>query len=133
MLEYKHMVRSSTCSVLVVDDNAEQVNILKKILTREGYEVSSATSGADALKIVEDEPIDVLITDMSMPEMDGITLLKKAKAVKKNLPIIIITAFGEWGPYAEALREGAADFLSKPFKVDEILKVLRRVVQELPR
>lgn len=126
-------MRTGTCSVLVVDDNAEQVNILKKILAREGYSVSSATSGPDALKIVQDEDIDVLVTDMSMPEMDGITLLKKAKAIKKNLPVIIITAFGEWGPYAEALREGAADFLSKPFKVDEILKVIRRVVQETPR
>ena len=124
---------NSSCCVLVVDDNVEQVNILKKILVREGYEVSSAIKGTDALKIVQEEPIDVLITDMSMPEMDGITLLKKAKVIKKNLPVIIITAFGEWGPYAEALREGAADFLSKPFKVDEILKVLKRVVQEIPR
>ena len=124
---------NSTCRVLVVDDNAEQVNILKKILVREGYEVSSAIRGADALKIVQEESIDVLITDMSMPEMDGITLLKKAKVIKKNLPVIIITAFGEWGPYADALREGAFDFLSKPFKVDEILKVLKRVVQEIPR
>ncbi len=117
--------------MLVVDDNAEQVNILKKILEREKYSVCSATSGADALKLLQAEPVNVLITDMSMPEMDGITLLKKAKAIKQALPVIIITAFGEWGPYAEALREGAADFLSKPFKVDEILKVLRRVVEEM--
>ena len=126
-------MKNDFCKVLVVDDNIEQVSILKKILVREGYEVSSATGGAAALKIVQEESVDVLITDMSMPEMDGITLLKKAKGIKKNLPVIIITAFGEWGPYAEALREGAADFLSKPFKVDEILKVLRRIVQELPR
>ena len=126
-------MRNTSCNVLVVDDNAEQVNILKKILAREGYAVSAATSGDDALKIIQDATVDVLITDMSMPEMDGITLLKKAKVLKKNLPVIIITAFGEWGPYAEALREGAADFLSKPFKVDEILKVLKRVVQEIPR
>ena len=126
-------MRNDSCTVLVVDDNVEQVNILKKILMREGYSVSSATCGDDALKIVQQGSVDVLITDMSMPEMDGITLLKKAKEVKKNLPVIIITAFGEWGPYAEALREGAADFLSKPFKMDEILKVLKRVVQEIPR
>lgn len=126
-------MRNASCSVLVVDDNVEQVNILKKILAREGYEVSSAIRGADALRLLQEGAVDVLITDMSMPEMDGITLLKKAKAIKKNLPVIIITAFGEWGPYAEALREGAADFLSKPFKVDEILKVLKRVVEEIPR
>ena len=126
-------MRTGTSSVLVVDDNPDNVNILKKILAREGYAVSSATSGPEALKIIQDAEVDVLVTDMSMPEMDGITLLKKAKALKKNLPVIIITAFGEWGPYAEALREGAADFLSKPFKVDEILKVIRRVLQETPK
>ncbi len=123
----------SAYDVLVVDDNTEQVNILNKILTREGYRVSSAANGVEALKIVETSNVDVLITDMSMPEMDGITLLKKAKVIKKDLPVIIITAFGEWGPYAEALREGAADFLSKPFKLDEILKVLKRVCTEIPR
>ena len=126
-------MKKDSCSVLVVDDNVEQVNILKKILTREGYAVASATCGSDALKIIQEDSVDVLVTDMSMPEMDGITLLKKAKTLKKGLPVVIITAFGEWGPYAEALREGAADFLSKPFKVDEILRVLRRVVEETPR
>ena len=125
-------MQNGSRTVLVVDDNVEQVNILKKILVREGYGVLSASCGADALKIVGEDSVDVMITDMSMPEMDGITLLKKAKEAKKNLPVIVITAFGEWGPYAEALREGAADFLSKPFKMDEILKVLRRVVQEMP-
>ncbi len=117
-----------SCKILVVDDNEEQVSIIKKALNAEGYSVSPATSGALALSILEKEKVDVLVCDMSMPEMDGITLLKKVKEIYPGMPVIIITAFGDWGKYAEALREGAAEFLSKPFKMEELMKTIRKVL-----
>ncbi|HRZ87631.1 MAG TPA: response regulator [bacterium] len=114
-------------TLLVVDDNIEQVNILEKIFTKEGYAVRVASSGFDALKIVESEDVNIVITDMSMPGMSGLKLLKQIKDKKPGVEVIIITAFGEWGSYAEALKEGAYEFLNKPFKVDDIMNLVRGI------
>ena len=119
------MANAKKTKLLVVDDNVEQVNILEKIFTKDGYQVNVASSGFDALKIVESEDIDIVITDMSMPGMSGLKLLKQIKEKKPAIEVIIITAFGEWGSYAEALKQGAYEFLNKPFKVEDILNLVR--------
>lgn len=125
------MANAKKTKLLVVDDNVEQVNILEKIFTKDGYQVNVASSGFDALKIVESEDIDIVITDMSMPGMSGLKLLKQIKEKKPAIEVIIITAFGEWGSYAEALKQGAYEFLNKPFKVEDILNLVRGIENKL--
>jgi two-component system response regulator (stage 0 sporulation protein F) len=125
------MTNAKSMKLLVVDDNVEQVNILEKIFTKDGYQVKVASSGFDALKIAESEDIDIVITDMSMPGMSGLKLLKQIKEKKPSVEVIIITAFGEWGAYAEALKEGAYEFLNKPFKVEDILNLVRGIENKL--
>jgi len=125
------MANGKKTKVLVVDDNVEQVNILEKIFTKDGYQVKVASSGFDALKIAEGEDIDIVITDMSMPGMSGLKLLKQIKEKKPSVEVIIITAFGEWGAYAEALKQGAYEFLNKPFKVEDILNLVRGIESKL--
>lgn len=125
------MADAKKTKLLVVDDNVEQVNILEKIFTKDGFQVNVASSGFDALKIAESEDIDIVITDMSMPGMSGLKLLKQIKEKKPAIEVIIITAFGEWGSYAEALKQGAYEFLNKPFKVEEILNLVRGIENKL--
>lgn len=121
------MAKAKKAKLLVVDDNIEQVNILEKIFVKEGYPVKTASNSIDAYKIVESEDIDIVITDMSMPGISGLKLLKQIKEEKPAVQVIIITAFGEWGAYAEALKEGAYEFINKPFKVEDIIKLIKEI------
>ncbi|MFC2149086.1 response regulator [Candidatus Auribacterota bacterium] len=127
------MGETKTVNILVVDDNIEQVNILEKIFKREGYPVKIASNGYDALEVVQSESIDIVITDMSMPGMNGLKLLKLIKEQKPQVQVIIITAFGEWGAYAEALKEGAYEFLNKPFKIEEIMNLVKAIENKIKK
>ncbi|MDP8261669.1 MAG: response regulator [Candidatus Ancaeobacter aquaticus] len=127
------MTDTNKTRILVVDDNVEQVTILEKIFTKDGYQVDISSNGFDALQIVMREDIDIVITDMSMPGMNGLKLLRQVKEKKPEVQVIIITAFGEWGAYAEALKEGAYEFVSKPFKVEEIIKLVKTIEKKIQK
>src|SRR5512146_2832633 len=81
--------------VLVVDDEPNARSGLEKLLRQEGYAVDAAADGAHALQIAADHPPDVVVTDLKMPKMDGIELLQKLRAVYHDVPVIVVTAFGE--------------------------------------
>ena len=116
-------------TILVVDDEPNYLIILSELLREEDYEVFTAANGADALKIVGQTDLDLLITDMRMPEMDGLELLKTVKAANPELPVIMITAFGEVEKAVEAMRAGAFNYLAKPFNNDELLVSVRKAVE----
>jgi len=94
--------------------------LLSRVLTREGYETSAVGSGAEALRLVASERFDLVVTDIKMPEMDGLQLLAELKEYEPSLPIIVITAYGTIENAVQALRSGAYDYIAKPFENDEI-------------
>ncbi|MBU1702339.1 MAG: sigma-54 dependent transcriptional regulator [Candidatus Eisenbacteria bacterium] len=119
-------------NILIVDDETAQRQILGEILQDEGYTVSSAGSGGDALKIMQDrKPIDLLITDLRMPGMDGVELLRQALILKPDLIVILMTAFGTVSSAVEAMKSGAFDYLQKPFNKDELVQRVRRVAERV--
>jgi two-component system response regulator PilR (NtrC family) len=106
--------------VLVVDDERSMRELLAIVLRREGYHVVAAESGRGAIAVLEREPVDLLISDIKMPDVSGVEVLKAAKQVDRELPAIMITAFASTETAVEAMRLGACDYLSKPFDVDEL-------------
>jgi two-component system, NtrC family, response regulator HydG len=115
--------------ILVVDDEASARSGLEKLLRHEGYAVDTAGDGVAALAVVAEHPPDVVITDLRMPEMDGLELLKRIRAQDAALPVIVVTAFGDVSTAVQAMREGADDYLTKPIDFDALSLVIDRVLQ----
>jgi len=113
-----------------VDDDPEVLKALTKVLEKEGYEVAAYTDARLAIRFINEtkKRFDLVITDVSMPGMKGTTFLAAVKAAFPFVPVIIITAFGDWGEYMEALREGAYEYLSKPLDKAELLAAVRRAL-----
>lgn len=111
-------------SVLIVDDERSMRDFLKILLVKEGHSVVTASRGSEALQIIEDRTIDVVVSDIRMPEMSGIELLESIKETSSDLPVIMITAFASPDDAVMAMKNGAFDYISKPFNVDEIKSVI---------
>jgi len=116
--------------VLIVDDDENMQALLEKVLAREGYQVALASNGQEALKCLEGRRFDIVLSDIRMPNMDGLTLLGEIQTQSPGTTVIMMTAFGAVDSAVEAMKQGAYDYISKPFKMDEILIVLSRVVEE---
>ena len=116
--------------VLVVDDEEAVREMVSKLVSRLGHEVVTARHGREALEILRREPITIVITDIRMPEMDGIELMKAAQAEFPNLHIICMTGHGVSYSYTDVVALGAADYITKPFTVDEMRAKLSRVIRE---
>ena len=116
-------------TILIVDDEEIMREILETLLARAGYEVKLASSGADGLDVARSVPIDAAIVDMMMPGMDGITVLDELKKLDDELPVLMITAFASVENAIAAMKRGAFDYITKPFKNDEVLVVVRNAVE----
>jgi PAS domain S-box-containing protein len=114
--------------LLIVDDETAQMTALCKTLQLERYETSGFSSAKDALSALRGQSFDLVLTDMMMPEMDGITLLRTAFEIDPNLVGIVMTGHGTIGTAVEALKAGALDYILKPFKLSAILPVLNRAL-----
>ena len=108
-------------TVLIVDDEPNYLIVLSELLREEGFGVFTAGNGEDALKTLSDTDIDLVITDMRMPGIDGLELLKAAKSLNPDLPVIMVTAFGEVEMAVAAMKAGAFNYLTKPFSNDELV------------
>ncbi len=117
-------------SVLVVDDEEIMREILESLLTREGYRVTLAASGEEALELAKAASFDIAMVDVMMPGINGIQTLEKLKRINDDLPVIIITAFGTPANTREAFKSGAFDFIEKPFRNDDVLLVLRNAFEQ---
>ena len=113
--------RSARKRVLVVDDEASIRDLLSKTLALAEYEVDTAGDGNAALDRMRTGGYDLLIADLKMPGMDGLTLIRQAKKIKADLPIIIITGFSTESSAIEAVNLGVAGYLTKPFRVPQVL------------
>ena len=117
-------------SILVVDDEEIMREILESLLTREGCRVQLASSGEESLELAKAGSFDAAIVDVMMPGIDGIQTLKELKRLDDDLPVIMITAFGTSSNTREAFKQGAFDFVEKPFKNDDVLVVVRNAVAQ---
>lgn len=115
--------------VLIVDDEAHIRKILSIMLSKKGYETQSASNGSEALEMVRKNSFDAVITDIRMSGMDGLELLTTLKAFDPEQVVIIITAFSSVDTAIQAMRQGAYDYISKPFKEDEILLILEKALE----
>ena len=115
--------------VLVVDDEANARTALAEILRDEGYAVETAADGFKALGRFEEFEPDLILTDLKMPGMDGVELARKLRKDAPNIPVVVMTAFGAVETAVVAMREGAADYLTKPLNTDELLLVLERELE----
>lgn len=113
-------------SILVVDDEPNYLIVLSELLKDEGFEVFIASSGLEGLKIIEDVDLDVVITDMQMPGMNGMEFLIEVKKRVPDLPVVIITAFAEVDKAVEAMQNGAINYLAKPFSNDELIITINK-------
>jgi len=114
-------VRSARQRVLVVDDEASIRDLLSKTLALAEYDVDTAPDGTSALDRMRAFNYDLLIADLKMPGMDGLTLIRQAKRIKSDLPVIIITGFSTESSAIEAVNLGVAGYLTKPFRVPQVL------------
>ncbi|HIJ79978.1 MAG: sigma-54 dependent transcriptional regulator [Desulfobulbaceae bacterium] len=116
-------------TILIVDDEPNYLVVMSELLREEGFEVFTAVNGQEAFTTVLDTDLDLIITDMRMPVMDGLQLLKKVKAHNPNLPIIMVTAFGEVEMAVAAMKAGAVNYLTKPFNNDELVLNARKAIE----
>jgi len=115
-------------AVLIADDDPVALELLAEVLTAEGYRVRTAPGGEECLRLAAAEPFDVAIVDLRMPGVDGLQVIRRLAAVQPGVPVLILTAFATIDTAIEAVREGAYDYLSKPFRMEEIKLVVRRTL-----
>jgi two-component system NtrC family response regulator len=115
-------------TVLIVDDEKNYLVVLSAFLSEEGYETLTADSGQRALEIVETTDLDLVLTDMKMPTMDGIELLKRIKEKVPDLPVVIMTAYGTVEKAVGAMQLGAFNFILKPFQNETLKQIIRKAV-----
>jgi len=116
--------------VLVVDDEASIRDLLSKTLALAEYDVDVAPDGRSALERMRLYPYDLLIADLKMPGMDGLTVIREAKRYKADLPVIIITGFSTESSAIEAVNLGVAGYLTKPFRVPQVLAAAAKALGE---
>lgn len=116
--------------ILLVDDDPEMTRLIQAELGRLEFDVIPANSGAEGLQGLRDHPVDVVVTDLRMPDLDGMELLRAAVDLRPEAKVIMITAFGSIASALEAMRAGAFDCLSKPFELDELVLAVQKALED---
>lgn len=114
--------------ILVIDDEDSMCNFMEIMLSKEGYSVDTANNGIDGVDMLKDKNYDLVIADMNMPGMTGLEVLQEVKTIKSNQEFIVMTAFASVDSAIEAMKLGAADYITKPFKVDEIKLTIEKSI-----
>ncbi len=115
-------------SILVVDDESRILSLMQGLLASNGFQVTTARDGLTALEHLGNKTFDVVLTDIRMPDMDGLELYRNMRQLGFAMPVVFLTAYGTVESAIEAMRGGAFDYVSKPFKVDELLATLQRAM-----
>src|SRR3977135_1121174 len=116
-------------TLLVADDDPGLRESLERTLTREGYRVLLASDGRAALERLQDSAIDLIVTDLKMPGLTGLELLRAAKAIAPDVDVILLTAFGTVEEAVKAMKDGAYDFLTKPFRREQLIKLIDKALE----
>jgi DNA-binding NtrC family response regulator len=117
-----------TYKILVIDDDVEMCGLLSDVLKGEGWYVMAISDSLEASKILRKEEFDVIITDLKMKGLKGLDLLEEAKKLASLTPVIIITAFGTIESAIKAMKMGAYDYVTKPFRTDEIVLTVKKAL-----
>jgi DNA-binding NtrC family response regulator len=121
----------SKATILVVDDEPHVAETLRDILMHEGFQVEIVENGREALdRLTGGNRFDLVITDMKMPEMDGLELSRQVQKLSKNLPVIVLTAYATLKNGLQAMREGVYDYISKPFSVNLLMDVVHEALRD---
>ncbi len=116
-------------AILVVDDEAVQRDTLTGFLKKKGYTIETAESGARALNVIQSKTIDLVLTDMRMPEMDGAELLVRTKNMNPDIDVIVMTAFGSMETAVSAMKNGATDFITKPVDLEQLEITIKKTLE----
>ncbi|MFB0518096.1 MAG: sigma-54-dependent transcriptional regulator [Acidobacteriota bacterium] len=114
--------------ILIVDDEAIMRDSLNDWLMEDGYEAVAVEDGQKAIEIVRSQPFNVVLCDLKMPGMDGIETMQKIKEINKDLPVIIITAYATVNTAVESMKQGAYDYIVKPFDPEEVSHLIRKII-----
>jgi DNA-binding NtrC family response regulator len=115
--------------ILIVDDEPTILNLLNKILIGQGYDATPASNGEKALQLLQTEKFDLMISDINMTPINGMELLRKASESWPDMGVIMLTAYGTVATAVEAMKEGAFDYITKPFKLDELVLTVQRALE----
>ncbi|HDJ22293.1 MAG TPA: sigma-54-dependent Fis family transcriptional regulator, partial [Candidatus Aminicenantes bacterium] len=115
--------------ILVLDDERSLCELLKVVFQKEGYEVLTTPSAKKAIEIAQGDDIDVVVSDIKLPEMNGLEVLKRLRKIKPELPVLMITAYGTIKEAVEALKMGAYDYIIKPFDVEELKVIVAKALE----
>jgi len=116
-------------NILIIDDEKEICLYLEELLTENDFVVFTAENGMKGLEIIENEKIDVVLADIVMPKIDGIALTRSIKEMNPDIPVILMTAYSSIEYAVESMKAGAADFISKPFKINYALFIIKKVLE----
>jgi DNA-binding NtrC family response regulator len=122
-------METSGCTILVVDDENEALVLMKELFEQNGYRTLTANDGEIALQMVEEEQPDIIVSDIVMPNMDGMTLLKKVKETNPDIAVIMVTANGAIENAVDAMKMGAKDYILKPFRLNEVLTKVQNLAR----
>jgi DNA-binding NtrC family response regulator len=117
-------------NILVVDDELGFRDVLRMELSRCGMNVETAETGKEGVERMEKKKFDVVITDITMPEMDGLKLLEQVKRIHPQTEVIVVTGFGAVETAVYAMRQGAFDFVLKPYDIDQLMNLVRKAADE---
>ena len=120
---------TAPATLLIADDDPVALALLAEVLAGEGYVVRAASGGAACLELAAREPFELAIVDLRMPDMDGLEVIRRLAVIRPGIPIIILTAFAGIDTAIEAIRGGATDYLSKPFRMEQITIAVRRILE----
>ena len=116
--------------VLIVDDEENTRIGLVKLLSREGYQAEAVANGFEALEYLSNQKVELIITDINMPEMNGLTFLRELNESYSEIKVIMITAYGGVDSYLEAMNLGAFEYLNKPVKLDDLKVIIGRMFNQ---
>ena len=117
--------------ILVVDDEPDFSRLFASVLTEMGYEVSTASGGRQGLVKIRENPPDILFLDVKMPQVDGLECLRRIRKNKRKFVIVVMTAYGDIESARKAMRLGADEYISKPFDIDDLKRLVNELVKGL--
>ena len=129
----KHLSQTSNSApwrILIVDDDQELCWLLSNLVVRNGFHAQIASTGHDAIALLNTGDPEIMLLDSHLPDINGIDLLRIVRQINPGLPVIVITAFAEIGRTVEAIKAGAYDYIAKPFNHDDLIRVIQGAVAQ---
>jgi len=117
--------------ILIIDDEKSVLDMLNVVFKKEGYRVKKSLSAQKALELIDEEDFDLILSDIRLPQISGMELLRKIKEKKPGIPVIMITAYGTIKQAVEAFKAGAIDYVVKPFDVDELKIIVSQGLEKI--